>query len=452
MKNHYTKQNPVQISSTVQEVSKPDSPPEPPIGRLSPTHLTYWEGRVFQAKYKRKGKSRKTANFSCKIQFAGRRESFPLHTANKDEAAQKAREIYLAIVRKGWEDALRTYKRKPITLPAVVTVGEFLRLVALTHMITSVTLATYATKLRSVVAFIRGLGSGRGKGVRRLEWRAKVDQTPLSVLTLDAIKSFKRHILSRGEDSPHKHRQVSITYDGYIRNLRSLFREAIRNELAELGVTIPPQQFDQMPFVVKGRSAYAYVSVIHAEALMKSAIADLMKAHPNAFIIFVLALLLGLRRTEIDRLRWDMVNWERKHLALVPHEFLHLKTPGSSAPIPLEPELLELLREHRKRATGDYVVASKNPPRNAKHYRHYRCEALFKSINRWLRNNGVSTQKPLHTLRKECGSLVVERYGLLAAKNLLRHATIAVTVTYYVQDRREANTGLGGLLPVAKIS
>jgi integrase len=445
MKNTTGKENPVQINSSVQDSSKQDI-----SGRLSPTHLSYWQGRVFQPTYKRDGVTRKTAHFSCKIQFAGHRESFPLHTANRDDAAQKARDIYVDIVRNGWDAALKTHKPKPIVALPVLTVGEFFRVVALTGVITHLALITYKTKLRSLIAFICKLGSGRAKGVRHREWRKKVDEQPLSVITLEALKAFQQHILSNGAEDLRKLTQASITYDGYVRNLRALFREKVRAELAHLGVILPPSLFDQLPFLVKGRSAFAYVSTIRAKSLMKAAVAELLPNDPDAFMVFALALLLGFRRNEIDGLRWDMVNWERKHIALVPHEFLHLKTPGSSAEIRLEREMLSLLRQYRKMARGDYVVFSENAPRKAKFYRHYRCERHFDRVNQWLKKHGVTNLKPLHTLRKECGSLINEKHGLVAASKALRHASIDITVTYYLSDKSKGNTGLDHLLPSSK--
>lgn len=443
MKNYHRKQNPVQTSSSVQEVSKQDAP----VGRLSPTHLSYWEGRVFLPTYKRKGKLHKTANYSCKIQFAGRRESFPLHTANCSEAAQKARDIYLVVVRWGWDEALKKHKPKPTQPVTVLTVAELFRLVALTGLITASTMMTYKTKLRTLIAFICKLGIGRGRGVRYLEWRQKVDAQPISVVTLEAVKEFRRHMLARGTETPRKLYSAGVTLDGYIRNLRSLFRAEMLEALKDLGAVVEPMPFDKVPMAIKGRSAFRYVSIIQPEKLMREAIDELSKAHPEPFKIFLLALLLGFRRTEIDKLRWDMVNWERKHIALIPHEFLHLKTANSSDEIRVEPDFLLLLKQYKEISRSDYVVHSDNLPRKLSTYRHYRCDAHFKFLTKWLRAHGVNTQKPIHTLRKECGSLVTERFGIMAAKTILRHATIDITVTYYASDRRAANTGLDTMLP-----
>jgi hypothetical protein len=44
----------------------------------------------------------------------------------------------------------------------------------------------------------------------------------------------------------------------------------------------------------------------------------------------------------------------------------------------------------------------------------------------------------LHTLRKEFGSQINARYGLLAASEQLRHGGIAVTARHYVENRSRA--------------
>ena len=447
---HYikSKKPTVQNSSSVQEVSEQDAP----IGRLSPTHLDHWKERVFLGTYKRKGKKHKTADYSCKIQFAGRRESFPLRTANKEEAAQKARDIYLDVVRKGWDEALKIHKPKPVVAPTVLTVGELFRLVASLGLFTDATFATYKTKLRTIIAFICGLGSGRAKGVRVIEWRQKVDAQHLGVITTQAMERFERHIVSRGTENSVRLHQTRVTFDGYIRNMRSLFREDVREKLARIGVDLAPQPFDNIKMLVKGRSAFAYVSTIQAETLLKAAVSELSTENPDAFMVIVLALLLGLRRGEIDGLRWDMVNWERKHIALESHDTLHLKTASSCAQVRIEPELVNLLWQYKQVTQGEFVVQSNRPGRKVRHYRYYRCEHLFKFVSKWLRDHGVKAIKPMQTLRKEFGSLVVERFGLVAAKSALRHASVEITMTYYVQDRRQANTGLDTLLPNQKAS
>jgi hypothetical protein len=64
----------------------------------------------------------------------------------------------------------------------------------------------------------------------------------------------------------------------------------------------------------------------------------------------------------------------------------------------------------------------------------------------WLKAHGVRQRNALHSLRKECGSLINQKYDLVTAKELLRRSSLAVTAAHYVENRKRGTTGLGALL------
>ena len=64
----------------------------------------------------------------------------------------------------------------------------------------------------------------------------------------------------------------------------------------------------------------------------------------------------------------------------------------------------------------------------------------------WLRSKGVNSKTPLHSLRKEFGSLINDQHGIVAASEQLRHGGIGVTAMSYVENRRPSVLGLGHLL------
>jgi hypothetical protein len=64
----------------------------------------------------------------------------------------------------------------------------------------------------------------------------------------------------------------------------------------------------------------------------------------------------------------------------------------------------------------------------------------------WLRSKGVVSRTPLHTLRKEFGSQINARFGLVAAQRMLRHAQVAVTAAHYVELKQRPVLGFGHLL------
>ncbi len=108
---------------------------------------------------------------------------------------------------------------------------------------------------------------------------------------------------------------------------------------------------------------------------------------------------------------------------------------------------MEIFRGYYAKSRSNFVIESGNPL-SKKHAtrQHYRAQRVFKKrLNPWLRKHGVTSQKPLHELRKEFGSQVNKRHGLVAAKDVLRHSDIATTAAHYVDSPPQATSGLGAL-------
>jgi hypothetical protein len=123
-----------------------------------------------------------------------------------------------------------------------------------------------------------------------------------------------------------------------------------------------------------------------------------------------------------------------------------VKTEHSIGDVRIDPELMALFRGYAARASDYFVIETDNLPRKAAKFENYRAQAVFERLAAWLRAKGVTARKPIHELRKEFGSMVNRRHGLSAAKDLLRHADIAITAAHYVDSPREATSGLGALL------
>jgi len=58
----------------------------------------------------------------------------------------------------------------------------------------------------------------------------------------------------------------------------------------------------------------------------------------------------------------------------------------------------------------------------------------------------VPGSHPVHTLRKEFGSLIAQEHGIYAASKLLRHADIQTTANHYLDKKQRITAGLGELL------
>lgn len=76
----------------------------------------------------------------------------------------------------------------------------------------------------------------------------------------------------------------------------------------------------------------------------------------------------------------------------------------------------------------------------------YRAEGTHQRLMTWLRAHSVTDARPLHTMRKEIGSIVATEHGLFAAQRYLRHSTPTITAAIYADVKKPITTGLGSLL------
>lgn len=164
------------------------------------------------------------------------------------------------------------------------------------------------------------------------------------------------------------------------------------------------------------------------------------------FKIFLLAIMAGLRRNEIDKLEWSAFDWKRGVISIRATSYFSPKTEDSTGDIEVDPEVMELFTGYRATTSDDFVIESRVAPRPNASYSHYRCQRDFEALNKWLQAHGVKVKQPLHTLRKEFGSQLYAKHGIYVASRALRHADIAITSQHYLDKRKRARAGLGRFL------
>jgi hypothetical protein len=410
------------------------------------TDLRHWEQRVvFQTPASR--------TYSAHIQHAGKRAWVNFRTANKERAAILARKFYEDVRSFGWEQTLRRHKGVPAEKRVNVTIGEYLDAVRAKSLIHAKTIARYAASLRKIAADIAGIAHGRP----RSSWRKQVDAIRLDTLTTQAIEAWRADFIKRGSVNPLKEKSARVSANSYIGCARSLFGTEVISRLGDV-IEIP----NPVPFAgVKVQRVHVshYRSSFSVESLLESAREDLAESKPEQWKIFLLGAMAGLRRNEIDKLPWTAFRWEERVIHIQTTKYFRPKSLASENDIPVEPELLEIFRGFRARARGEFVIESESAPDNGKPYEHYRCHREFVELIGWLRSKGVVSRTPLHCLRKEFGSQINARFGLVAAQRMLRHAQVAVTAAHYIEVKMRPVLGFGHLLkgpgrsivPIAKM-
>jgi integrase len=442
--------SPISETYTQEEAAKLS--PAKQNGGSSKAHLRYWEDAIFTR--------RPGGNWWVQIQHQGRREKFSLGTPLKSAAAEKARSIYAALLANGWEDVLRVYR--PLKAPKLdTTIGEFLAELASKADLKAKTLAGYNVALRKIVADIFEIDGGllkydyRSGG--RDEWLTRIHAVRLSELTSDRVQAWKRSFLARAGKDPIKERSAKITFNSFLRRAKSLFA---KKAIQHLSCFLPsPLPFTGIEF--EKRQSMQYRSSIDPAKLARAAQKELARKDPPAFLAFLLALGAGLRRIEIDRLEWSAFRWRENIIRIEPTAHFQVKTEHSIGDVRIDPELMALFRGYYAArcsdksgnpvpslnlAASNFVIETPNLPRPRATFENYRAQIVFERLADWLRKNGVTARKPIHELRKEFGSIVNKKHGLTAAKDLLRHADIAITASHYIDRARDATSELGALL------
>lgn len=421
-------------------------PEDSPKKSYAKSDARYWlvPGRLF--------KDHGVPDYSCRFSFKGRRAQVCLNTPNYRDAARKAADLYTKIVSEGWDAGLADYRpTENLGNVASSTVGDLIEVASRLSSVRPQTLKVYAQAFRCLVAEIKGITSPNkndfGKGGTEA-WRQKVDAVKLDSFTPADVVAWKNErVRSRGDD-PLTKKQATTTANAIIRNARGLFGRKILPFLRQ-AITLPdPLPLQGVPLEKSGSTRY--ISKIDPFAILARAKEELAESRPEAFKILVLALVCGLRRGEIDNLLWKAFDFPNSVVRIETSEYHQLKSDDSSGAIDLDADTKALFERYRREnPTALFVINSPVDPSQVGIEKgpRYRCNHEFAVLIKWLKQQGVNTQKPIHTLRKEIGSIIASEHGIFAASRYLRHADIQITAAVYA-DKKAVVTpkSLGGIL------
>lgn len=410
----------------------------------------HWQQRVFHQKHTdRNGGIYEDKTYSIQISHKGTRKTIQLHTANKKQAGKKARDIYLSLKNAGWETTLEKFSPKAAETIKGASVGDLIRAYTELADVPHKTAANYARVFRTMVADIKKISGDKKRfdyvngGAEK--WRAKVDKVKLKDITPAKVQRWKLAYVKKRSDDPIKEKSAKLTVNSYIRYCKSLFSAKVLPYIAkelELPTPLPFEGVDLYP-----RQSMKYTSTFDIEALALQARDELPGLDQDQqWLIFLLAVSAGLRRNEIDKLTWKQIDLDRNTISLAATKFFKPKSENSGTLVSIDSDLAELLRGYKARAKDIFVIHEKVAPRPKSKVPHYRANRHFTALIKWLKAHGIEDRKPLHTLRKEAGSLVNQKHGLYAASNFLRHADIQVTSAHYVDSKEIITSGLGSLL------
>jgi integrase len=381
-----------------------------------------------------------SANYSIQLYKQGQRCWFPLGTPNKKSAAAKAAEIYSFIQTHGWSAALERFKSKSAgDKKDVVTVGKLISTACRISSARRQSLNAYTKAFRLIVSEVKSIVSSDKHDPTSggsSKWRTKIDAVKLESIKPADIVAWKNRRLRDAEGDPLTKRRAIVTVNSLIRNSKALFGKKILPFIENDFVIPRPLPFDGV--TLEKPPSMRYVSRMDPYAILASAKEELAESDQEAFKVMILALVCGLRRSEIDNLLWRAFDFPNSTLRVETSEFHELKSEDSAGEIDLDADTLALFRGYRAKAPKSiFVIESPKLPLNKMQTRGYRCNAVFKTVLTWLRAQGVEASKPIHTLRKEIGSLIASEHGIFEASRYLRHSDIRITSAIYADKKKK---------------
>jgi integrase len=417
------------------------------------TDIRYWRERVYKPISVQKDVRITGDNFVIRLHYGGKRAAFGLYTSNRDEAAHLARRMYTDLMTGGWDFMLEKHRPKPVETPTPkenITFGEYIELVRSKNLLSSKSIDGYAMRLRGIVSNILGIRSKKkyaAETLGRKAWVDKVDSVSLSSITPDMVRQWKKTALEKaGNAIARKHAVTSV--NSALRQARSLFGERKVLKFIE----IPrPHLFEGVEFEPRVDTRF-FGAGIDAPTLLRRALNDLGNDRKEELKAFLLAISLGLRRKEADLLEWNSFDFGNCTVTVEPTEHYALKTNESAATLALDAEIMAIFKGFHAQRRGPFVLESEHIPRPEARYHYYRCDATFDALVEWLCIQGVTGDKPFHVLRKMFGSLIVEKHGVFAASSALRHTSIELTNSYYLDRTVRTPSGLGTVISGAQVS
>lgn len=369
------------------------------------------------------GVKREGTDYFARIRFRGRRSAIALHTSHREEAGRRAARLYDRIRAVGWDKALQEHDPERHAPRSATTLGDLVKAIEAAGLRPR-TASNYTQALRWWGGRVLGVTASRmnfGPSGSK-EMRERIHAVRLDQLSETAVRKVIAQVLAEAGKDQSKQRVARINLASFVRNARAGLTAA-----AKTGTELPtPRPLDGIR--IEGAKAQRYVSTIKPDELLKQAQEEL-SGDPDAFIVILLALGAGLRRSEIEHLRWSGVDRDGQRILILADGEWAPKTDDSSGEVHVSAGLIAAL-ETRRAGPDDYVVTP---------------GAVNRAVE-WLRQHGVKGDKPLHVLRKEFGSIVAQEADLLTASRQLRHSSLAVTASVYVEGRKRAAPDIKALL------
>lgn len=339
-----------------------------------------------------------------RVQADFQRKTKSLETSLLSEAKERAPSIIAAILDRKWDQVREIVSPRSREQMPLANLGEVFDVFQ-----TAEVGGNPSTRARVVALVVNIVSRVKGYGAERFPIRsARVRMLPVSVLDGDLVQRFIKD-MQPAETRAGAVLTANTNINSMLRQARSLFSARMVRVYQERGLNLGDiNGFMEKREILKEPSHH-YVP-IPREMLrtMIGALPELKKDDERSWAIITMALLLGMRRSEIMRARKEWLTHQRipghAELAYV----IAITNRDKDAAIKSRPRALRVPDELRDyfAKRGEWLIPRKNETDiiNAVH-----------RANAWLRRYLPDRTKALHELRKEFGSQIYAATGSLSA-------------------------------------
>lgn len=438
-------------------------PPLPQLVKDRPTEFKTRKGqRVYRRRIYCKNSSIPTHsnNYTFRVQRDNGDAYFNLGT-DKRQAGTTADEItaFLSIEGNTVNEALERYStthrgkaikraKQAASTTSAITAKETTvdaiceRYLEITSHLSPKTVANNTNAIRHIAAGILKLPKlGRNQTkAQQQEWRKKTGKFLISSLTNERVEQFRQRELKAVKDDFQQLGATTTTLNSYIRSARSIFSKKLLAHYQDLSLPdfIPFHDIPQLP-----EPSHRYRSKIDVAQLILSASQELKQDDPVCWIIFLLAIGVGLRSNEIDKLMIEQIDLKNRRIWIRTTPYFRPKSKNSEDYIDVSESVMEEISNYLD------SIDDENPifliPGKLVGGAKMRSRPTFRRLLSWLRSKGINEHKPIHTLRKEAGSMLFKRDGSLHKVAEFLRNDPRVAKEHYVGRKERIEIELPGL-------
>lgn len=237
------------------------------------------------------------------------------------------------------------------------------------------------------------------------------------VLTAPLLRKWITDRLAAGRTESGVRSSVQTIKQVVAKNRMHLFADLTLPDLTEFwkvsGGTVQDQSYEPIPRDVLRR-------------MDRAARIPLRRENPRVWAIYWLMRRAGLRNSEVEKLKWDWVDWlpDKRNVDLV-----LIKRPdfisknGKYGRVPVNLRMMRLIKAVFRKEDNEHVIPRANKTEAE--------ELTHDGINEFVRRFIPDGAKGAYNLRKEYGSRIAQRDGLEVAAKLLRDSMDVVEKHYH---------------------